>query len=139
MSEVQSQIKRPFELLPLFRERVWGREDLAPYYSGAANVSKRIGEIWFTFSENDTALGKSLREILSENPGILGTGANIQHADLCPLLVKLIFTTERLSVQVHPDDGYAQHHHGCLGKTEAWYVMDTQPSAEVAVGFSTLR
>lgn len=135
MSEVQSQIKRPFELLPLFRERVWGREDLAPYYSGAADVNERIGEIWFTFSENATALGKSLREILSENPGILGTGANVQHADLCPLLVKLIFTTERLSVQVHPDDGYARHHHGCLGKTEAWYVMDTQPPAEVAVGF----
>jgi mannose-6-phosphate isomerase len=135
MFEVQSEIKRPFELLPLFRERVWGRESLAPYYSSAAAVSKRIGEIWFTFSENDTALGKPLREVISENSGILGTGADVHHADICPLLVKLIFTTERLSVQVHPDDEYAREHHGCLGKTEAWYVMDAQPPGEVAVGF----
>ena len=135
MFKVQSEVKRPFELLPLFRERVWGRESLAPYYSSAVDTNKRIGEIWFTFSENDTTLGKSLREVISENSGILGAGANVQHADICPLLVKLIFTTERLSVQVHPDDEYAREHHGCLGKTEAWYVMDTQPPGEVAVGF----
>ena len=135
MLKVQSEIKQPFELLPLFRERVWGRESLARYYSSAVAVNKRIGEIWFTFSENDTALGKPLREVISENSGILGTGANAEHADICPLLVKLIFTTERLSVQVHPDDEYAREHHGCLGKTEAWYVMDAQPPGEVAVGF----
>lgn len=135
MLKVQSEIKRPFELLPLFRERVWGRESLLPYYSSAVTVNKRIGEIWFTCSENDTALGKSLGEIISENSGILGNGANLDHAGICPLLVKLIFTTERLSVQVHPDDEYAREHHGCLGKTEAWYVMDAQPPGEVAVGF----
>jgi mannose-6-phosphate isomerase len=135
MVKVQSEIKRPFELLPLFRERVWGRESLAPYYSSAVAVNKRIGEIWFTSSENDTALGKSLREVISENSGILGSGANVEHTDVCPLLVKLLFTTERLSVQVHPDDEYARQHHGCLGKTEAWYVMDAQPPGEVAVGF----
>ena len=135
MVKIQSEIKRPFELLPLFRERVWGRESLAPYYSSAVAVNKRIGEIWFTFSENGTAFGKSLRQIISENSGILGDGANAQHPDICPLLVKLIFTTERLSVQVHPDDEYARKHHGCLGKTEAWYVMDAQPPGEVAVGF----
>jgi mannose-6-phosphate isomerase len=50
-------------------------------------------------------------------------------------LVKLLFTTERLSVQVHPDDAYAEKHHHSLGKTEAWYVMDSQPPGEVAVGF----
>ncbi len=55
--------------------------------------------------------------------------------DICPLLVKLLFTTERLSVQVHPDDEYAEEHHGSLGKTEAWYVLDATPPGEVAVGF----
>jgi mannose-6-phosphate isomerase len=50
------------------------------------------------------------------------------------LLVKLIFTTERLSVQVHPDDEYAREHHNCLGKTEAWYVMEAEPDSEVAIG-----
>jgi mannose-6-phosphate isomerase len=49
--------------------------------------------------------------------------------------VKLLFTTERLSVQVHPGDDYAQRHHQSLGKTEAWYVVAGEPEAEVAVGF----
>lgn len=53
----------------------------------------------------------------------------------CPILVKFLFTSDRLSVQVHPDDDYAQRHHGSLGKTEAWYVLDAQPPGEIAVGF----
>ena len=125
---------RPFQLFPLFRERVWGRESLAPYFPEAQCI-KRIGEAWFTFEENRTSLGGTLGELIAAHPEILGTAANTAHPGICPLLVKLLFTTERLSVQVHPDDEYARHHHGCLGKTEAWYVLDAEPGAEVAVGF----
>ncbi len=48
-----------------------------------------------------------------------------------PLLVKLIFTTERLSVQVHPADGEA----GPRGKTEMWYILEANPGATIALGF----
>src|SRR5580658_8420523 len=48
-----------------------------------------------------------------------------------PLLVKLIFTSERLSVQVHPDDGEA----GPRGKTEMWHILDAEPGATIALGF----
>jgi mannose-6-phosphate isomerase len=125
---------RPFQLFPLFRERVWGRESLAPYFPEAQCI-KRIGEAWFTFEENRTSLGGTLGELIAAHPAILGNAANTAHPAICPLLVKLLFTTERLSVQVHPDDEYARHHHDCLGKTEAWYVLDAEPGAEVAVGF----
>lgn len=125
----------PIELLPIFRERVWGRETLAPYFSDAPR-NQRIGEVWYTFEDNQTALGKRLGQLLRENPEVLGTALDPQHPGICPLLVKLLFTTERLSVQVHPDDQYAQQHHNSLGKTEAWYVLDTQPPGEIAVGFS---
>jgi mannose-6-phosphate isomerase len=108
---------------------------LAPYFSVSSSDTKRIGEVWFTFSENLTSVGKSLRELITADRGLLGTAANPEHPDLCPLLLKLIFTTERLSVQVHPDDEYARKHHGCLGKTEAWYVMEAEPPSEVATGF----
>lgn len=126
--------KRPFELLPIFRERVWGRRDLPSYFAHAP-LREPIGEVWYTFSENQTSLGKSLREVLHTHPDFLGRAMRAEHPDVCPLLVKLIFTSERLSVQVHPDDTYAAEHHGCLGKTEAWYVMDSQPPGEVAIGF----
>jgi mannose-6-phosphate isomerase len=55
-------------------------------------------------------------------------------ADL-PLLVKFIFTTEKLSVQVHPDDAFAAAHENSLGKTEMWYVLRTDPGAQIALGF----
>jgi mannose-6-phosphate isomerase len=53
-----------------------------------------------------------------------------------PLLVKFIFTSERLSVQVHPDDEYAQAHEGTAGgKTEMWYILHVEPGAVLAAGF----
>ena len=48
-----------------------------------------------------------------------------------PLLVKLIFTSERLSVQVHPDDG----EDGARGKSEMWHILDAEPGATIALGF----
>src|SRR5215831_15640417 len=48
-----------------------------------------------------------------------------------PLLVKFIFTAERLSVQVHPDDG----EDGERGKTELWHILDAAPGATIALGF----
>ncbi len=55
-------------------------------------------------------------------------------ADL-PLLVKFVFTNERLSVQVHPDDAFAAAHEKSLGKTEMWYVLRADPGAKIALGF----
>lgn len=116
----------------MFQERVWGRRNLDPFFSPS---KEPIGEVWFTHEKNQTIFGNSLGDLLREHPEVLGEAADPEHPGICPLLVKLLFTTERLSVQVHPDDEYAQEHHGCLGKTEAWYVMDSQPPGEVAVGF----
>jgi mannose-6-phosphate isomerase len=48
-----------------------------------------------------------------------------------PLLVKLLFTSERLSVQVHPDDG----EDGPRGKTEMWHILEAGPGATIALGF----
>lgn len=67
-------------------------------------AGKKIGEVWFT-----------------------GGG------DL-PLLLKNLFTSERLSVQVHPDDGYARAHGHPHGKTECWYVLGAQPDSTIALG-----
>lgn len=127
-------VDKPIRLLPIFHERVWGRTDLSPYFGNIAHT-RPIGEVWYTFRENQTSLGISLGSLIEKQWGILGVNADPGHPGVCPLLVKMLFTTERLSVQVHPDDEYAEKHHGSLGKTEAWYVIDAQPPGEVAVGF----
>lgn len=50
-------------------------------------------------------------------------------------LIKFLFTTERLSVQVHPDDAHAQAAGGVHGKTEMWHILRAGPGAQVAIGF----
>ena len=64
-------------------------------------------------------------------------GTSLRGARAFPLLIKFIFTEEKPSVQVHPDDEYAsQHEHtaGGCGKTEMWYAVRARPGAEVLVG-----
>ena len=52
-----------------------------------------------------------------------------------PLLVKLLFTSDKLSVQVHPEDDYAgKHHDGSRGKTEMWHILRAEPDAKIALG-----
>jgi mannose-6-phosphate isomerase len=53
------------------------------------------------------------------------------HSKESPILVKLLFTDERLSVQVHPDDG----EDGLRGKTEMWHILEAAPGATIAMGF----
>jgi mannose-6-phosphate isomerase len=64
----------------------------------------------------------------SEKP--IGEAWYLSDHDL-PLLVKMLFTSERLSVQVHPDDG----EDGARGKTEMWHIIDAEPGATIALGF----
>ena len=52
-----------------------------------------------------------------------------------PLLIKLLFTSEKLSVQVHPGDAHALLYHGSRGKTEMWHILRAEPGAQIAAGF----
>jgi mannose-6-phosphate isomerase len=52
-----------------------------------------------------------------------------------PILVKFLFTSARLSVQVHPSDDYALQHENSLGKAEMWHILRASPGAEIALGF----
>lgn len=51
-----------------------------------------------------------------------------------PILVKFLFTSDRLSVQVHPDDNYAARRENSRGKTEMWHILRTEPGAAIAAG-----
>ncbi len=53
-----------------------------------------------------------------------------------PLLVKFIFTSERLSVQVHPPDDYAQTRERCRGKTEMWHILEAREGAAIGLGLT---
>ena len=50
------------------------------------------------------------------------------------LLIKFLFTSQNLSVQVHPDDDYARANENSRGKTEMWHILRADPGARVALG-----
>ena len=91
---------KPVRLPTIFKEKVWGSTNLAPWYPAP---DRKIGEVWF-------------------------------EADL-PLLVKFVFTSGRLSVQVHPGDEFAARHEHSAGKTEMWHILRADPGAQIALGF----
>jgi len=125
----------PFLLIPIFDERPWGVRNLRPVYTKI--VKEPIGESWLTWNDNRIAngpfAGRTLGEMTSEfRRALVGTAA--VYEDRFPLLVKFLFSAEKLSVQVHPDDAAAQRVGEPCGKTECWYVLDAQPGAKVALG-----
>jgi mannose-6-phosphate isomerase len=66
---------------------------------------------------------------------LLGTAVRPAFGGRFPILVKFLFTSERLSVQVHPDDTYAEENEGSPGKTEMWYILRAERGATLAAGF----
>ena len=125
----------PFRLAPRFVNRVWGYRDLRPWYDCIAEGDP-VGEVWLTGDECLVASGphqgKSLKALFAEVPELLlGAGAPSPES---PLLIKVIFAQEKLSVQVHPDDRLAQKYGQPRGKTECWYALAADEGAQVAAG-----
>ncbi|MCX5577886.1 class I mannose-6-phosphate isomerase [Kaistia terrae] len=85
----------------------WGKHDLRPW-NDTRDDGAPVGEIWF-----------------QRQPSSAGEPE---------LLLKLLFTSQPLSIQVHPDDAYAHTMGEPHGKTEAWYILAAEPGAAVAVG-----
>ncbi|HWA95452.1 MAG TPA: type I phosphomannose isomerase catalytic subunit [Terracidiphilus sp.] len=128
----------PFLIEPRFVTRVWGYQDLNPWfqYSSAQTNGEPVGEVWLTGDEctvgSGSYKGATLGELFAHAPEAL-MGKD-RPANGSPLLVKVIFAREKLSVQVHPDDHLAQKYGYPRGKTECWYALASEPGAEVAAG-----
>lgn len=88
----------------LYVEKPWGRTELPPIF--AHDGAEKIGEIWFAAPD--------ARDL--------------------PLLAKYIFTSERLSIQVHPDDEQARDRGLAQGKSECWYILGAEAGATIGIG-----
>jgi mannose-6-phosphate isomerase len=89
-------------------EKVWGRRDLGPPFGDVPGDREPVGEIWFEAPAPSQAR----------------------------LLVKYLFTSERLSIQVHPDDAAARAAGSASGKDEAWLVLSAEPGATIGLGLT---
>jgi mannose-6-phosphate isomerase len=148
------KLETPLLLSPVFKPKIWGRTELAPLFAkGPAPRDKkrlpsgrvwappvemgRVGEAWIT-DQNSTFMngpvaGSTLGEISAAHPeAVHGSDWPLK---TFPILAKYIFTSEWLSVQVHPDDAAARRFDpGELGKCEMWYVVRGGRRAEFLLG-----
>lgn len=130
----------PLRIAPIFTPRIWGARSLAPLYPEKSDLLEPVGEAWLTGVDcriaSGALKGKSLGQAWAEMPAAW-RGTNLAPSSDFPLLVKFIFPTDKLSIQVHPDDTYAAAHEksaGGRGKTEMWHAISAEPGAQVLVG-----
>ena len=121
------------KLKPIFKDYLWGGDRLKTQLNKQTDLDI-VAESWEISTHKDgnsivEQTNESLSEFLKRNPDFLGENIN-----QLPILVKFIDARDSLSLQVHPDEQYAQIHENDHGKTEMWYIMDCQPSSFIYYG-----
>lgn len=147
-------MNKPFMLGPEGKDYIWGGRRLIDSFSKKTEM-ETLAETWELSTHEDGKSrilsgehkGRLLNDVLKEFPEYAGThpvsvypgseaGKRALAEGLLPVLVKLIDADKDLSVQVHPDDDYANiNENGSLGKSEMWYVIDADKDAEIVYGF----
>ena len=129
----------PYVLDPKLTTQVWGGDELVRVYGKHGDPQARLGESWECWDTdrvvNGALAGSSVADLRTKLGGeLLG---DLDPTKIFPVLTKIITAHDWLSVQVHPDDAYAQRvEHQAFGKTECWYVLDAQPNAEIVYGWT---
>jgi mannose-6-phosphate isomerase len=131
-------MKEPIFLNAVFKERIWGGTALRDIFKYDI-PSDHTGECWGISAhpngpstvKNGPFKGKTLAELWKGNRELFAD----QEGEEFPLLVKILDAAADLSVQVHPDDRYAQEKvNEPFGKTECWYVIDCEEGSELIYG-----
>lgn len=132
----------PVKMSPVFKDYIWGGNKLktlyqknSPYEITAESWEVAVHQDGNSIAQNGEFKGMNIAQIYD----ILGqdlVGENNAQKSF-PLMLKLIDAKDNLSVQVHPDDIYAnKNENGQLGKTEMWYIIDAEPNAQLIFGFN---
>lgn len=127
----------PLFLEPVFHEKIWGGRRLEKDF-GYHLPDGKIGECWAISGhphgtnqvKNGPYAGQKLSDLYVNEPQLF------DHPQMkrFPLLIKILDAEASLSIQVHPDDQYAEEHENDLGKTECWYVIHAEPVAYLIYG-----
>lgn len=135
----------PLKFTPILKDKIWGGKKLNSVLS-KTGASDRCGESWeISGVEGDISVvsegflkGNELPELIEIYMGdLVGDKIFEKFGHIFPLLVKFIDTSDILSIQVHPDDAMAVERHNSFGKTEMWYIIQSEPDAFLISGFNT--
>jgi len=132
----------PLKFKPILKDKIWGGPKLRDVLGKQA--SDKAGESWeisgvegdISVAENGFLAGNSLQELAEIYMGdLLGDGIYERFGVEFPLLIKFIDAADVLSGQVHPDDVMARERHKSYGKTEMWYIVESDKGQLIA-GFN---
>ena len=133
---------QPIKFNPLLVQTLWGGEKIIPFKHLNSDLTQ-VGESWEIsgVKGNETVVSegefkdKRLNELVEELKGKLVGEANYKRfGNDFPLLIKFIDARQELSIQVHPTDELAQKRGKLRGKTEMWYIMDSDENAKLRAG-----
>jgi mannose-6-phosphate isomerase len=136
---VQDGALYPYVLDPKLTTQVWGGDELVKVYGKQGDPNARLGESWECWDEDRVRNGALAGSTVADLRARLGAEllGDLDPKRIFPVLTKIITAHDWLSVQVHPDDAYAQRvEHQPFGKTECWYVLDAQPNAQIVYGWN---
>lgn len=137
-------INYPIKFIPILKDKIWGGEKLVDKLNKKSSL-KNLGESWevsdvegnISIVENGSLKGTSLRELLTiYKSDLVGENNYANFGDNFPILIKFIDAKEDLSVQVHPNDELSKKRHNSFGKTEMWYIMQSDPGSNLILGFN---
>lgn len=134
----------PLKFEPLLKEKVWGGTSLVNHYHKNADPSLKFGESWeisavadnISVVSNGFLAGNNLEELIEVYMGdITGDSVYEKFGNEFPILIKFLEARENLSVQVHPDNALARERHNAYGKTEMWYILESEKDSKIYTGF----
>jgi mannose-6-phosphate isomerase len=134
----------PLRFKPIYKKLIWGGEKLREEY-GKSDAPEKTGESWEVSCVKDNISvvangflgGNTIEEVIEVYMGdVVGDWIFEKFGTFFPILTKFIHSNDYLSIQVHPGDDYAMEHHGENGKTEMWYILESEKDARLIVGFN---
>lgn len=135
----------PLKFKPVFLEKIWGGNRLKTTLNKDYGALPNCGESWeisgvegkISVVENGFLAGNNLQELIEIYMGdLVGDKIYKKFGVEFPLLVKFIDAAQDLSVQVHPNDEISKKRHNAYGKTEMWYVVDSEKGGLINAGFN---
>lgn len=133
----------PIKFKPILKQTLWGGGKIVKFKGIDGHDGEQIGESWElsgvpgneSVAANGEYEGRTLTEIVAaEKERLVGTDNYKRFGDEFPLLIKFIDAKQDLSIQVHPDDEKAQKYGLRNGKTEMWYIMNSDADASLRCG-----
>lgn len=135
----------PLKFKPIYKEKIWGGNKIQTVFGMNYAPLANCGEAWvlsgygeeISVVSNGFLAGNQLDELIEIYMGdLVGEAVFEKYGEKFPLLIKILNSSDWLSIQVHPDDKLAASRHNDLGKTEMWYIAEAEPRAELISGFN---